>query len=48
MSQPRKLTSLSDIFQKLHAGQMEAEHCQLHGGKCHQNFIIIELDIILK
>jgi hypothetical protein len=27
---------------------MGAEHHHLHGGKCHQNFRIIKLDIILK
>jgi len=48
MLHPRKLTLISEIFEKLRAGPMEAEHCHLYGGKCHWNFSILKLDIILK
>lgn len=48
MLHPRRLTLISNIFQKLHADQMEAEHCHFYGRKCHWIFILIKLEIILK
>ena len=48
MSHSRRLTLISDVFQKLHADQVEAEHCHVYGGKWYRILSFIKPELISK